>query len=299
MFSVSFEHIYNSATAIIIVTIVLVLIFIFFYVFPQLVHMLLFHPKKITQKEFDDTIYEHRYRTEAVTFESNDDTKLSGILINYYKKPSWDDKIFLYSHGNSGLITKMFWCKSVKMLSKFGSVFAYDYRGYGTSDGSPTKNGCYSDILGAWDYLTNVRNIDPKKIVIFGHSLGSVISTNLVRSLIDSEEKKLPAGVVLWAPFISIGEMANLILFKGASILSPSNMDNLENLEIIDGKVRVLILHSKDDETIPFSHSVKLNENTKSDFIEITGTHCELGYNNRVLEYIKKLTSGNPKFNKN
>jgi hypothetical protein len=261
--------------------------------------MLLFHPTKITQKELNDVIEKYKDRAEAVTFEANDDTKLSGILMNYYKKPSWDDVIFLYSHGNAGYLAKMFWCKSIKMLSKLGSVFAYDYRGYGTSEGSPTENGCYSDIFGAWNYLTNIRNIDPKKIVIFGHSLGSAISTKLARSLIDSEEKKLPAGVVLWAPFISIGEMANVILFKGASILSHSKMDNLENLEIIDGKVKVLILHSKEDETIPFSHSVKLNENTKSDFIEITGIHCELGYNNRVLEYIKKLTIDNSKFNNN
>ena len=44
------------------------------------------------------------------------------------------------------------------------AVFAYDYRGYGTSTGTPTEEGTYADEYAAWDYLVNTLRVPPSRI---------------------------------------------------------------------------------------------------------------------------------------
>ena len=38
--------------------------------------------------------------------------------------------------------------------------------------GSPSEQGIYRDTEAAWNYLEQIRGIDPQKIVVFGRSLG-------------------------------------------------------------------------------------------------------------------------------
>lgn len=47
-----------------------------------------------------------------------------------------------------------------------------EYRGYGLSEGTPTEQGLYVDAQSALDYLLNRQDIDEKKIILFGRSLG-------------------------------------------------------------------------------------------------------------------------------
>jgi uncharacterized protein len=54
------------------------------------------------------------------------------------------------------------------------SVFLFDYRGFGQSEGAfPTEAQVYEDAEAAWNYLTQTRNISPNQIVIYGHSIDS------------------------------------------------------------------------------------------------------------------------------
>lgn len=47
-----------------------------------------------------------------------------------------------------------------------------EYRGYGLSEGSPCEQGLYSDAQTAIDFALQRTDIDPKKLILFGRSLG-------------------------------------------------------------------------------------------------------------------------------
>ncbi|GCL39664.1 hypothetical protein SR1949_47920 [Sphaerospermopsis reniformis] len=58
----------------------------------------------------------------------------------------------LYVHGNAEDLGHI--RATLKKIRDVGfSVFAYDYRGYGTSQGTPTENAAYQDIDTAYNYL--------------------------------------------------------------------------------------------------------------------------------------------------
>ena len=59
------------------------------------------------------------------------------------------------------------------------NLFAFDYRGFGESEGSPEEQGLYADAMASYRYLTDSLGVPPEQIVIFGHSLGSGVAVEL------------------------------------------------------------------------------------------------------------------------
>jgi abhydrolase domain-containing protein 17 len=53
------------------------------------------------------------------------------------------------------------------------SVFAYDYRGYGTSNGTPSEQNAYQDTDAAYIYLTQQLKIPPKQIIVYDRSVAA------------------------------------------------------------------------------------------------------------------------------
>lgn len=47
-----------------------------------------------------------------------------------------------------------------------------EYRGYGLSEGSPSERGLYVDAQSALDYIMQRTDIDVRKLIVFGRSLG-------------------------------------------------------------------------------------------------------------------------------
>ena len=70
----------------------------------------------------------------------------------------------LYIHGNAedlGDIRPM-----LDRLHRWGfSIFAYDYRGYGTSEGYPSERNAYEDADVAYTYLTQQLKVPPGQII--------------------------------------------------------------------------------------------------------------------------------------
>jgi fermentation-respiration switch protein FrsA (DUF1100 family) len=50
-----------------------------------------------------------------------------------------------------------------------------EYRGYGLSQGSPGEEGLYMDARTALDFLSLRRDVNHKKIIVFGRSLGKAV----------------------------------------------------------------------------------------------------------------------------
>ncbi len=160
----------------------------------------------------------------------------------YLKNPASPYTI-IYSHGNAEDLGDI---RSVlQQLQHIGfSVFAYDYRGYGTSQGTASESNAYQDIETVYNYLTQHLRIPTKQIIAYGRSVGGGSAVNLAA-------KKNLAGLIMESSFTSA--------FRVVLPIPIFPFDKFPNIDKIK-KVNcpVLVIHGKADETIPFSHGEKL-----------------------------------------
>ena len=224
-------------------------------------------------------------RFESISFETADGVKLSGWFI-----PTESARgMILFLHGNAGNISHRL--DSIQIFHQLGlDVFIFDYRGYGQSQGKPSEKGTYKDAEAAWRYLVEERQVSPDEIIVFGRSLGAAVAAWLAQS-------HTPRALILESTFTSLPHIAaRLYPYLPVRLLLRFEYNTAEYL----GRVScpVLIVHSRDDEIMPFSHGRQLFEmaNEPKEFLEITGTHnegfitsgkhYEEGLNAFILEYI-------------
>ncbi|MEH2222110.1 alpha/beta hydrolase [Nostoc sp.] len=170
---------------------------------------------------------------------SGKDTNISATyLLNTQAKYT-----ILYSHGNSedlGDIKQI-----LEKLHAWGfSVFAFDYRGYGTSQGKSTESHAYEDINSAYNYLTKNLKIPPERIIVLGRSVGGGSAVNLAM-------QKPVAGLIIESSFISAFQV--IVPFR---ILPFDKFPNLDKIKKV--KCPILVIHGKADNIIPFAHGEKL-----------------------------------------
>ena len=151
----------------------------------------------------------------------------------------------LYSHGNGedlGYIEP-----TLQLYHQEGyAVFAYDYPGYGTTKGSPNETSVIRSIDAAYRYMTEEIDIEPKRIIALGRSLGS-------GPTVDLATRVLLGGVVLESGFVSS--------FRVVTRYPLLPWDKYKNLAKIDSVTcPVLVIHGKRDEIIPFWHGEALFE---------------------------------------
>jgi len=223
---------------------------------------------------------------KSISFETADGVKLFGWFI-----PSESARgVILFCHGNAGNISHRL--DSIQIFHRLGlDVFIFDYRGYGQSEGKPTEHGTYKDAEAAWRYLTEEREVNPNEIIIFGRSLGGTVASWLAQS-------HTPRALILESTFTSLLDIAaTLYPYLPVRLLLHFEYNTAEYL----GRVNcpVLIIHSRDDEIMPFSHGWRLFEMAKEPkkFLEISGTHnegfitsgkhYEEGLNAFILEYVE------------
>ncbi|MGK7901217.1 MAG: alpha/beta hydrolase [Hormoscilla sp.] len=181
----------------------------------------------------------YRDTSEIIKLNSAPDVQISAIHI---PNPAATYTI-LYSHGNAEDLgeTRSF----LRLLRSLGfAVFAYDYRGYGTSQGKPTERGTYSDINAAYNYLTQSLAIPPSQIIAYGRSLGG-------GPAVDLATRKPVAGLVLESTFITTFRVRTHI-----PIVPFDKFDNLGKIKNV--RCPVLIIHGTADRTIPLAHGQKL-----------------------------------------
>ncbi|KAK8055017.1 hypothetical protein PG993_000244 [Apiospora rasikravindrae] len=199
-----------------------------------------------------------------------------------------DALLVLYFHGAGGSLGSGWRPQSYRGLSAGAPdkihVVAIDYRGYGTSTGSPSEAALLLDAqtLAAW--ALNDAGIPPSRIVLFGQSIGTAVSLSLAHSLATDDEKDpvLFSGIVVVAPFADVATLTatyrvgqtipllgpvarfpRLLTWLNTWIISkwPSNVRLAELIRAcqrIPGegpKYDVTIIHAEDDYDIPWVHS--------------------------------------------
>jgi fermentation-respiration switch protein FrsA (DUF1100 family) len=199
---------------------------------------------------------------QEISFEATDGVQLSA----WYVPSEANRGVVLFSHGNGGNIS--YNLPFVEILHRVGlSTFIYDYRGYGRSKGKPSEEGTYSDIAGAWRYLTESRKVPAGQILLYGQSLGGPIAAKL------ATEKK-PAALILDSTFTSFIDIAGYHYpFLPVRWLARFEYNTLERVKNV--RCPVLVIHSSDDEIVPFSQGVALYEAAPEPkaFIKLRGGH--------------------------
>jgi abhydrolase domain-containing protein 17 len=166
----------------------------------------------------------------------------------------------LYVHGNASDLGDV--RPYLEQWATWGfSALAYDYRGYGTSDGYPSESNAYQDAEAAYTYLTQTLEIPPSKIIVYGRSVGSGSATALV--------SRYPvAGLILESAFTSAFRV--VVPFPILPFDKFPNQDRLRQV-----RCPVLVMHGRADEVVPFSHGqalfAKAQEPKQSLWIEGAG----------------------------
>ena len=176
--------------------------------------------------------------------------------------------VLLFCHGNAGNISHRL--DTLQIFNRLGlSVLIFDYRGYGASTGRPSENGTYLDAEAAWRYLVEVQKKQPEKIILFGESLGGAVAAEIA-------SRRRPGGLIIMSSFTSIPELAaRLYPFLPARWLSKFRYATIDKIGSI--KTPTLIIHSPDDEIIPFAFGRALYEKAggPKQFLQIKGGHNE------------------------
>ncbi|CAE7216421.1 Abhd17a [Symbiodinium microadriaticum] len=204
-------------------------------------------------------------RRDLVFLKTDQDESIPACHVRAQRKHSFlstPPVTILYSHGNAedvGLHLDY-----IDALAEYtgADVFSYEYVGYSLSrlDGdTPSEAGCIRSIDAAWRYLVDEQKIHPRRIVIFGRSIGSGPSVDLAsRAEVEGTEFSPldAAGVILQSPL----ESGAYVVLGGTAATLGYYLDIFRNYEKIGNiKAKVAIMHGTDDEVVPFSNGEALH----------------------------------------
>jgi pimeloyl-ACP methyl ester carboxylesterase len=287
----------NAITILLVVIVIIVLVKIFKKILRHISHKYVLLPDKFDQYIYDRWIGNDNVINE--TIHTNDGESLDAMFYNKYKKPSYDDDIiYLYHHGNSGWVCLVLESGTCEYISKYGgSIFVYDYRGYGRSTGVPTDFGLLIDAIAAWNFLVNDKKVDPKRIVMFGHSLGTCVLANLVKYLLENQ-RPCCETLIFQNSFESIQKLCEEIVpYVGRFVpLDLSTGDCFDKIDELTSSLKIFFIHSNNDTLIDKKHShnlVKRIKNNNTKLIIVPGTHDSLEYNNETHDLLLNLSSNN------
>jgi fermentation-respiration switch protein FrsA (DUF1100 family) len=221
---------------------------------------------------------------EDVRFKTDDGVTLHGWFFPADRNSPRAEFAFLICHGNAGNIShRLELCEA--LLETGASVFVFDYRGYGLSEGRPGEEGTYLDAQAAHAWLRQKR-FRGEQIIAFGESLGGGVVSELAL-------RETLGGIVLQSTFTSIPD-AGKELFPWLPVrwLSSIKYDTRAKLPRVT--VPVLVMHSREDELIRFHHAEKnfAAANEPRIFCELRGSHNNGAWEQKGFrEAIEKLFS--------
>jgi len=198
---------------------------------------------------------------EDVTLETSDGVTLRGWLV-----PARSGRFLVFFHGNAGNISHRL--ESIRQFHDLGlSVLIIDYRGYGGSSGRPTEVGMYRDAEAAWRFLVEQRAVPGDQIIVFGRSLGASVAARLATL-------HTPLALIVESSFTSVPDVAADI-YPWLPVRLLSRVSHATREYVRQVRCPVLVIHSREDEIIPFRHGQAIFDAAPGDrtFLELHGTH--------------------------
>lgn len=178
--------------------------------------------------------------------------------------------VVLFCHGNAGNIEHRL--PAARVFCNLGyCVLLFDYRGYGASEGKPSEEGTYLDAEAAYSYLVETAGFESERIAVYGESLGGAVAIEL-------GGRREVACLVVESAFTSLPSIgAELYPWLPVRLLSRFDYDNESKIGSLG--VPVMVIHSPDDEVVPYSHGERLFERAEEpkSFLATSGGHNDGG----------------------
>ena len=198
---------------------------------------------------------------QDVYFPSTDGVQLHGR----YFPAAAAQGILLYFHGNADMVG---WLDGYARMLRDAyqhSIFVFDYRGYGRSDGKATVPGVLLDGRAAAEKLSELSGVPCDQMIYLGRSLGAGVA-------IDVATDHPPKALVLQNAFTTVADVAayHFRWFPVRLLLRV----RLDCIDLI-GKLQCPILqsHGTDDRLIPCELGKRLYEaaNPPKQFFDVHG----------------------------
>ena len=203
--------------------------------------MLLFFPSKYPAGDWSPK----DLRFNDIFFIAADKTRLHG----WYCPCDNPRGVVLLAHGNAGHIaSRASWLRYLQTKARV-SVFIFDYRGYGRSEGAPTVAGVLQDATAARAKLCELALIKDSEMLLMGESLGGAIVVQLAA---DSP----PRGLILQSTFSSLRDVADFHYPKLAWLVPRDKLDSMNAITRYRGPL--LQSHGDQDQSVPFALGERL-----------------------------------------
>lgn len=203
--------------------------------------------------EPDQTIHDVKNDTDVVPddvfIQSEKEVVLHGWL---FRTGNSQAPLVVQMHGNAENITSH--ACYVCWMTKHGcDVLCWDYRGYGKSNGKPTKSGVVEDAVALLRYAAGIRQ--GKELIVVGQSMGAAILLNALKRIPDLQ----PSAVILDGAFESYrGLVRNRgkrmfgsdLISNVVTYLFSDSFNALDAIDVVDSPL--VCIHSRSDQIIPF-----------------------------------------------
>lgn len=227
------------------------------------------------------------FTIESVVFKSANGNNINGWLLKP-KKISATITI-LHFHGNAGFLLNQYKLMSPLLKNGF-QIFMFDYSGFGFSEGKATRENVLTDALSALDYLKSRQDVKDTKLVIYGQSLGGHLA-----AVVAAQRQSDIDALVIEGGFSSHKDIgAKTVPIIGRIFVKQGYC---ATKSIKDFHKPLLVIHSTEDETIPFKMGKKIfaNANQPKEFYEIKKSHIygAVYYTDEISQKIKNMLTKN------
>ena len=216
---------------------------------------------------------------ERVELVMRDGTRLLG----WYWGGQGRSPALLWFYGNGENIAAI-WPIIRDFRPKHAALLVVDYPGYGASEGKATEAGMYEAADLAYEALSRRPDVDPKRIYVYGRSLGSAAATYVAST-------HEVAGLILESPFTSAKGMAARHYRFVPRFLVRMSLDNLGRMPRI--RCPTLILHGTSDLLVPMKmgQEVAAAAGGPVEFVMIEGSGHNDTYDLGGTRYRDKLAA--------
>jgi pimeloyl-ACP methyl ester carboxylesterase len=164
-------------------------------------------------------------------------------------------------------------------------IIAPDYPRYGISEGVACESSAKKCGRLTLEFVVNDLKVPMERIVIFGTSIGTGISSWLAKKVFEKDMRL--GGLILQSPFTSIkailkgisifeSQVANFFAQVGSTFIA----DRFTSMQCLkDVTVPLLVLHGADDDLIPVTHGKTIYEASKASLKKIV-VFPNVGHNN-------------------
>jgi alpha-beta hydrolase superfamily lysophospholipase len=245
-----------------------------------------FYPRQVERQPTETTEDENGLKRIMISFQVDENVSIEGL--GYLAGSSAPNLLFFHGNGETAYDYEDIGPLFAHMGINF---FVTDYRGYGTSGGSPTFSGMMKDAEEIFKKFIDIRNERglTGNIFVMGRSLGSAPALELCHRFPDGIK-----GLIIESGFAHTFKLL-IALGVDSRLLKPEEETSVSNLEKMKKvSLPVLVIHGEEDEVIPLSDGLDLYRVAATEDKELLLVP-NAGHNTLLLyglrEYLKAINS--------